>query len=56
MNIHILDDLRNNNNNNNNVANNNSNNQNGQLFLAGMGDNYGQNNFFDLLFQKKFTK
>ena len=39
MNIHILDDLRNNNNNNNNVANNNSNNQNGQLFLAGMGDN-----------------
>ena len=37
MNIHILDDLRNNNN--NNLANNNSNNQNGQLFLAGMGDN-----------------
>ena len=54
MNIHSFNDLRNNNN--NNEGNNNSNNQNDQLFLAGMGENSEQNNFFDLLFPKQVYK
>ena len=61
MNIHTLNDLRNNNNNNNNnnnynAGNNYANNQNDQLFLAGMGDNSGQNSFFDFLFPKQVYK